>query len=196
MTGLRIAELIIILLCLGTGIICAGGILMNRPERPKARHTARALRQSEDDKTVTWLAGLKRPLRRIPPLALARVRVAALLAVLPARDGEPRCGAPGCGRPIDVGCRHITPADMSGWMTAPGPWDAPGRPAETLAQLPPNAAAGLWRPRAVPPADRPWLPATLQMHARPDVEDLDDTGTMAALVDWATTAPLGEVRHG
>lgn len=131
------------------------------------------------------------------PAATAAVRRAwrrarALLAM--ARDGEPRCAT--CQCRTDALCGHACCAFM------PAPVVRFVVPAEVdaavLAELAhaPNARAGLWQPRPVPPADRPWLPATPQNPGQPDVEDLDNTGTMAALVDWATSAPLGEVKHG
>lgn len=128
-------DLIIAFLCLAAAVIIGvTGILIDRPEKPKARpatqhsrrgqrRAARAAERAEDDQTVAWLAALKRPLRRVPATAIARARVAGLLAVLPARRAEPPCP------------RYAEPR-TSEWPTTPGPWDTDEARAE-LVPLPP-----------------------------------------------------------
>jgi hypothetical protein len=128
-------DLIIAFLCLAAAVIIGvTGILIDRPEKPKARpraqhskrgqrRAARAAERAEDDQTVAWLAALKRPLRRVPAQAIARARVAGLLAVLPARRAEPPCP------------RYAEPG-TSEWPTTPGPWDTDEARAE-LVPLPP-----------------------------------------------------------
>lgn len=100
---------------------------------------------------------------------------------------------------LDAGIRGLRPA----WRPAPPAesWQQAALRARIAAQpsrLPvtglPNAAAGNWLPAPVPPADRPWLAVTPVAPPRPDVEDLDDTGQMNALSQWALTAPLDEIR--
>lgn len=139
-------DLLIAALCIVAAVaIGVAGILIDRPEKPRKtaapgqhsrrgqRRAARAAEDAEDEKTVAWVAYLRRP--PVRALAVARARVAGLLAVLPDRPG-PRCGRPGCGRPLTAGCRHITPAHITGWDTAPGPWDTDEARAE-LVPLPP-----------------------------------------------------------
>lgn len=119
------------------GLIGAVGISIDRAGRaPKVRaggaHTRRGVRRArrdsaraQDDDTIAWVQGLKRrPLRDVRPLALARARVAGLLAVLPAtRAPEPPCP-------------RYEEDPGAGWMTAPGPWDTDEARAE-LVPLPP-----------------------------------------------------------
>ncbi|HMH92928.1 MAG TPA: hypothetical protein VK586_17810 [Streptosporangiaceae bacterium] len=148
MSDIRMTILIVgLLLTVAAAGFGITAICIDRREKPQAtrpgqhtrrglRRAARAARRAEDDQTIAWLAGLK---RRVPAAAIARARVAGLLAVLPdRRDREPRCGAPGCGARLDAGCAHITPAHLAGWATAPGPWDT-GEARAELVPLPPMA---------------------------------------------------------
>jgi hypothetical protein len=123
------AGLALIVVALGFGITA---ICIDRREKPKAtrpgqhsrrgqRRAARAAQRAEDDQTVAWLAGLK---RRVPAAAIARARVAGLLAVLPDR------------RPAAPPCPQYEEDPAAGWMTAPGPWDT-GEARAELVPLPP-----------------------------------------------------------
>lgn len=79
---------------------------------------------------------------------------------------------------------HIAGEKLAKLLAAPE--DVPG-PAETASPPPPS---GNGAEAALPPAVASAGPGT----TRPDVDDLDNTGVMAALTDWALHAPLDQVR--
>lgn len=114
-----------------TGLILAafagGTWLAGRPElrRSSGSHTARALRQSRDDATVSWLRSM-RAARRIPPQALAAARVTSLLAVI-ARH-----------RAIPVQDVHLPAFDITGAGFA------------AASDLPAGVRAGLWQAAPMP----------------------------------------------
>lgn len=155
------------------------------------RHTARAVRRArsgaEDAKTIAWLAALKH--RAILPARRAWAYVAALLLTI---DREPRCTA--CLCTTDSKCGHACCTAPAVSVTVTGTGEASAQLAAVHARLRdlaaadpfdglPNAAAGNWQPAPAPAA------------GRPDVDDLDDTGVLPRLVDWATSAPADEIRQ-
>ena len=148
------------------------------------RHTPRAIRRAtrrqetaEDQATLDWLARLRRRIG-IWPARRAWTWVAAWLIVLAqARDGEPRCGE--CRCRLDAACEHpcCQPGKIISFHGTLTEQDVTTFREKFARSIGPNA----------------WLPATPQNPGRPDVDNLDDTGAMARLTDWAHNAPISEV---